>query len=331
VNKKGQLVALIAIAIAAVVFLVIVWPKLAVMLKGAGSGSTCNLNLFLSAAVKAATLGFAEVPPGCEAEYVIISKEDVDSRKNIAKKRLDKYYTDNTGHYAGVRAAFGVQNGITDNALNEWALDSILGKEMVDCWNKVWHGKLDLVKRSNAVDQNVFCVVCNVISYSEDLPANLRDRQQIDSLYAWAKAEPYFKTTYYDFLADGMTFQSTQSDMTFSTKVPTAVVYIESKKGWLMNALPAIGYTIGYGATAALIVSGVGAPAGILGAVLLGTTAAVPSAVVGIGAATATDAAIQAFEKDVKTFGEAVKEKEVKGVGVTPYQALGGLCTVLIA
>jgi hypothetical protein len=109
-KKRGQLVALIAIAIAAVVLLVIVWPKLAVLLKGAGSTSTCNLNLLLSSAVKAGSLGFAEIPPGCEANYMTIGKQEIDARKNIAKKRLDKYYQDNTGYYADARTVFNVKS-----------------------------------------------------------------------------------------------------------------------------------------------------------------------------------------------------------------------------
>lgn len=243
-NKKAQLVAMIAIVIAAVVFLVIVWPKLAVLLKGAGSQSTCNLNLFLAAAVKAGSLGFSEIPAGCEAEYLTIGKEEIDARKNIANKRIKKYVEDTTGHYRDALASFPTDSGNipTRAALDEWALDSILGKEFVDCWNKVWHGKLDIFKRGFAADRTI-CIVCNVITFNEDLPASLRNRNAgnpIKSLNAWMNAEPYYQTTHYDFFAPGLTSKPAPNDFNFITSRPAAITYIEAKKSWFYKYGPVI-------------------------------------------------------------------------------------------
>jgi hypothetical protein len=208
-----------------------------------------------------------------------------------------------------------------------------MGKGLADCWNKVWHGKLDIVAR-NPAQKRIYCIVCDVITFGEDLPASLKTKtaaNPVSSLYTWTKSEPHLTTTYYDFLQDGMTFKPTQSDMTFSTDTTTAIVYIESKKGWLVSALPGIAYTVAGGVTAVLIVSGVGTPAGILGSILLGTAAGTTGAVAGIGAAAGTVAIQQALEKDAQTLGQAVKEKEVKAVGLAPYEGLSGLCTDIIA
>ncbi len=235
-NKRAQFVTLIAIAIAAIILLLFFKNSIIPLLKFAGGQTTCNLNLFISAAVKAGSLGFAEVPPGCEAEYLTISKDDIGVRKNIAKKRLDKYYQDNTGYYSDARNVFGVAQGVTDTAMNEWALDSILGKEMVGCWNKVWHGKLDVFGPGGIKGffsgKHVFCVVCSVVTFSDDLPININDQVSVNSLYAWMKAEPYYKTTYYDYM-QGQSIMPDQSSLFFTTKIPISVVFIEEKEGWL--------------------------------------------------------------------------------------------------
>lgn len=250
-SKKGQMVALIAIAIAAVVFLVIVWPKLAVLLKGAGSGSTCNLNLFLAAAVKAGSLGFSSIPVGCEAKYITVGKEEIDARKNIAAKRIKKYGDDTTGYYKDVKMAFPIDSSghPTTAALDEWAFDSIFANDLKDCWNKVWHGKLDIFKRG-WIFGDKFCIVCSVVTFGEDLPASLRNRNMakpITSLKTWMNAEPYYKTTYYDFVADGLVPKPDDESFSFVTNRAAAIVYRETKVSLLTKLGPyiATGVTVG--------------------------------------------------------------------------------------
>jgi hypothetical protein len=256
-NKRGQLVAMIAIAIAAVVFLVIVWPKLAVLLKGAGTQSTCNFNLLLSALVKAGSLGFAEIPPGCEAEYITIGKEEIDVRKNIANKRIKKYFEDTTGHYRDVLTSFPTDSGNmpTQAALDEWSLDYVMGKELADCANKVWHGKLDITARQWFSGQQL-CIVCSVVTFGEDLPASIRKRDVVPSLYNWMNAEPYYSTTYYESAFEGLA-RPEFKDLGYTTKVPVAVVYTEQVESWFSKyAVPVGAWMVVGGYAVASVASG---------------------------------------------------------------------------
>lgn len=340
-SRRAQFVTLIAIAIAAVILLLLFKNAIYPLLKGAGAQSTCNLNLFISAAVKAGSLGFAEVPPGCEAEYLTISKDDIDARKNIAKKRLDKYYQDNTGYYSDARNTFGVTQGVTDTAMNEWALDSTLGKEMVGCWNKVWHGKLDFFGAGGIKEffsgKHIFCVVCSVVTFSDDLPITINDQVSVNSLYAWMKAEPYYKTTYYDYM-EGQSIMPDQSSLFFTTKVPISIVFMEEKEGWLSKnwvelslwtadialtvALPGVGKVAGAGLRVLVRLTPVLSKVAKAGKVVATGVGAVEA---GVAATAISDAAIE-------------KSDTLKVVVIHPYELItkdmkdGGLgCTDVIS
>jgi hypothetical protein len=182
--------------------------------------------------------------------------------------------------------------------MNEWAMDALVGKRMVECWNKVWHGKLNFFGKTGG-DRN-FCVVCSVVRFSDDMPAYIKNKQ-ITSLYEWMNAERYYKTTYYDFVKDGQTVKLEKESIYYSTDTPLAVTFMHGKAGHWKRMLE--GAVVG--ATAGAVVSG--------------------PILAGVGAAAG---AITAFVTGSLGFGD---DSDVKQIALVPYVGLKNICTDIIA
>lgn len=254
-NKKAitemMLVTIVATIIGAVVFLTVLWPAFSGTLKGAQSRGECNWNLMLAAGFKAGTFGFGEIEPGCKAQYTTVDATELLKYHTLAKQRIKKYCT--SQGYVGAAASTGQQyttataqlctQGATYNDLNEWALNNIMAKKMVSCWDKVWHGKLDFFRQE--LGNRSVCVVCDVTTFSEDFPAVLKTKD-ITTLYDWLNTEPYYQTTYYDYLVEGQTFKPAKENMVYNMQKPLAVIYIQTKDGY-WNGL-VIGAAAGYAA-----------------------------------------------------------------------------------
>ncbi len=239
-NKRAitemMLVTIVITIIGAVVFLTVLWPAFSGKLKTAQSQGECNWNLFLASAVKASSFGLANIDPGCKAQYTTVDSEELKKYHTLAKQRI-KQYCKSQG-YVGAAASTGQQyttataqlctQGATYDDLNEWALNYIMAKKMTTCWDKVWHGKLDFFSRQAIYDRTV-CVVCDVVSFSEDMPITVRNQQAITTLYDWMNAEPYYQTTYYDYISEGTTIKLDKTALEYTTKMPLAIVYVHTK------------------------------------------------------------------------------------------------------
>ena len=273
-NKKAigpeQLVVIVAIVIATIVFLTVLWPAFSSLLKGAGAQTECNWNLFLSAAVKAGSLGFAEIPVGCKAEYITVDSDTLAKSSNIAKKRLTKYQTDTTGYYSQAASTYNLDPSTPPSydAINEWSLDSLMAKKMAQCMDKVWHGKLDIVARWKFT-QRQFCIVCSVLSFSDDLPVIINKKEAIITLYDFLKTEQYYKKTYLDYAYDGIVKPPSKEYLAYSTKVPLAIVYTEQMPSWFSR----LWIPVTFGATWAIAGGLTVATFGVAGPVAIGSAA----------------------------------------------------------
>lgn len=321
-----DLARIIAITVGLLVFIVILWQPIQNMTKRVGSQGECNWNLFISAAVRGGSLGFAELEPGCRAEYLTVDRQTLDPGTKSANKRIKKYHQ-NYESYGNAARTFSVSEGgqPTYDAKYEWSLDKLIAQKMTQCWDKVWHGKLDFFEE-NWVGQKIVCVTCSVMNFAGDLPGTLKDKPII-SLYDWMQAEPYYKQTYYQYVTEGTTIKPTPGLMAYSTQEPLAIVYIQSKESWWSAAAEIVAYSAVAVGSVMLIATGVGAPAGIAGAIALGTT----GAAAGIGAATVTHEVKKGQESKSIDPKEAAKSKDVKAIGVAPYGELRKFCTDIIA
>jgi len=243
--KKAQIVEIIAIAIAAAVIIFGVWPVIKAKLTGAGSTAECNLSLFLSALTKVVSLGIAERPPECDIEFKTVGEKETEQMKTRAYKRIMNYYEDTTPYYGQARSFFKIDSiGIPfETSVYEWELDAIIGGKMAECWNKVWHGSLDIFKHDWWPADKSLCIVCTVIRFNEDLPASLRNRRypnEIKSLYAWMNAEPYLSTNYYEFISEGLTIKPKEEYLSYITTPsrPLAIAYMETKTDLITAWLP---------------------------------------------------------------------------------------------
>ena len=317
-NKRGiteDLPRLIAIVAGILVFLVVLAPPLYSLIKKGGETGKCDWNLLLAAGFKAGTLGFGEIPVGCQAEYATADASTIQKMTKTAKKRITKYCGESlkTGAaiFAGratsttslfyVDAAKEFCPATLDN-MNEWAMNALIGKRMAECWNKVWHGKLNFFTQ-NWGKRN-FCVACSIIRFSDDLPAYV-NKKQITSLYEWMNAERYYKTTYYDFVKDGQTVKLEKESLYYSTDTPLAVTFMHGKAGHWAGFVTTVGTTVTAGAVG-----------GTIGTPVLGTS-------IGAGVGLVTGIVLWATG--------AVEDADVKQVALIPYVGLKNICTDIIA
>lgn len=326
-KKKGIafLGGMILVGISAIILLFMfkaLWP----ILTGTAQASACNVNMIASAFYE--KLGM--LAPGhielsaCEAEVVTIDRDIIERFHVGAKKRIEKYYDPkNAAYYAEAREKFKIDqnNRPTRDSMNEWALDFIMAKKMELCWNEVGKGALDVF--STGVEgyfyDKTFCVVCSVVNFADDMPDNIRNKN-IYSLYGWTKAEPFYKTTYYSFLAEGQTYPPDENSMSYTTKVPVAVVYTEVKEAWIAHHWQDL---VGFAAGAVTIgIPGVGWVAG--GAIHIFLRIASPvatRAAAGIIAAGITEAQIKASDTTkflaIHPFSLIRKPRKDGGLGCT--------------
>ncbi len=277
---------IIGLLVAAGVFLVAIWTPLSGIFKSAGTQSECNLNLLLAAGFKAGTLGFGEIPAACQAGYTAIDANTLEKSDRVAKKRIDRYCgiaaTTGTKSLAGAAismpetfysAAAGefCETGTpTYNDIAEWELDQIMAKKLLACSNKVYHGKLDIITNWWLKDR-LLCIVCDVVSFSSDLPVTINKQTARASLYDWMNAESYFKKTYYDYTFEGLV-KPKEGTLAYTTKVPVAVVYTEQKASWWSKTGKPIvaGATVAAATAVTVMTFGAAGPVVIGGAAMIG-------------------------------------------------------------
>ncbi len=358
-NRKAEMtmsmfVKVAAITFGAVVFLIVLWPVISGTMKGAGKTGECNWNMFLATLTKQVTMGFGEIPIGCQAEHTTVDSKTIDKMSRLANKRITKYCglaqaedTPYVGlataatsqYYAQAADEFCETGKPTYDDRAEWALDYIIAKKLANCWNKVWHGKLDFFTGQFLGDR-VFCVVCDIVSFSEDLPVVLQNQEAIDSLYEFTNAEAHYKTTYYNYITEDATRKLSKNSMAYTTKVPIAITYVNTKKSTLGTWIGGItggiaglfaGSAVGLTAVGLAIIwiPGPGWVAGpaILTVAALGAGAAVGGAAAGAAGGAAAGTAATA----------AIVGGEIKELVIHPEQLLndpikyGGLgCTDIV-
>lgn len=144
-NKKGYeitsvAVAAIAAVIALVVFLFIV-PEFGEKLYAAGSKGGCEWSVLVSALTRTPGLGFENIPVECRAKYKNVTLGDLQANYPSAEKMMQFYKTKGQ-NYAAISNLF---SNPTDPLMRaEWSMNKIVADEMVECWDKVWHGEMPL-------------------------------------------------------------------------------------------------------------------------------------------------------------------------------------------
>jgi len=234
-NKRAQLVEVIGLLIAFAAIVYFLWDPITAAMKGAGSTVQCDISLLLSFIAKTATLGAAEIPPGCEAEQNTLGEKEISYLRSFAVQRIKAYHSD-PAYYGAAASAFPTdsQGRPTKEAIDEWVLDNFMADKVANCWKKVWFGKLDVFKRNIVPTSRNICVVCNVITFPDDMPISWKNKgiaNPVKSLEAYMKAEGYGKTNYYNFIEEGQIPPPTPQAYTFpiiKTR-QTAVTYMETK------------------------------------------------------------------------------------------------------
>jgi len=272
--KKSQiavdtLIGLAILAVAVAIVGVLVYPEVKDLFETESTKGACEWSLVVHSLTKLSD--FSLVPAECRAHRLEISLDDLEKYHFTARKRI-KIYKENPEKYGPVLQFF--DNPDDSNQLNEWVLNMFVAKEMQDCWEKVFKGRLPLFdKWWNLYDWGwsdaklgeqkdyidavigkfkgppVNCILCSRIRFSDDLTEAFGSRVNIDSLDVWLKNNYPIAggRSYYEILTDG------QSEIKglfapafeYSIDKPLAVLYekiyyYHGAEAWLDKAFKTI-------------------------------------------------------------------------------------------
>jgi len=214
-----------------VVALVIVYPPIKNWMFGAGETGACQFSVLLKTMSKQMSFGFGEIPAECKMKRITVTDKEIDAYNSLAKKRIASYKEQNNP----------AQYDFTDTPESEytWALEKIVGDEMVDCLNKGWRGKLDLAATGIPTDLikelgAQMCILCTRIKF--DQTAQDLFGQKVFAMKPWLDANVKESKTYYTLLTQNIDpyYQTFVTYSEFDIRRPTAIVFIagvEKKEG----------------------------------------------------------------------------------------------------
>lgn len=246
--KRGAIIAidtLIQLGIILIVFLIVflgLFPGVERKLEAAEEKGKCEWSVMLAAVRKGGSLSIAEgVPEGCKATTRTITMADLRAKHEYARNRL-KIITDpdHKEYDPPFSTYFRKQVPSDPKIINEFALNTIIGNEMVDCWTKVFKGKMPLFDEwwrlynceggkpcstiedfahfaipaygafkvvSGGVEKTrapVNCILCAHIMFDNDVKEKI-GTGTVTSFDEWLKINPIPRTStsYLKFLLDG--------------------------------------------------------------------------------------------------------------------------------
>ena|GEM_PF-4492872 len=266
-NKKSQAgipttVRVVGLAIA-LLALILVSGVFVQYIFGAVKTGECQWDLLFSAIATVAGGGAMDVPPECKAEYITITKKDLEKELDTAAARI-KTYDSNPEKYRKIRQA-GFKYYKDEPEKNykvqmEWALNKIIADKMLSCWKKVWKGSLpmfdywwklvdwtwfglskkeytqdEINKVGGEVDLGVFsvygppafCIVCYHLNFDKDVRGLFQE--DIKSLNVWMAGNkaPNSDISYLEELQEGQTLESKfwTPQYEYNIQKPLGIVY----------------------------------------------------------------------------------------------------------
>lgn len=265
-NKKSQggipyLVKLAAIAIVLLAFILII-PSFKNLLYGAVKTGECQWDLLFSALMTQMSLGKMNIPPECKAEYINVTKADLEEYLNEAAVRIHMYEQRPDKYRLMREAGFKDYKDIDEayHAQMEWALNNFVADKMLWCWDRVWRGSLpifdywynvvdwtffglregdydkDELERLDEEDKTqlfevhgppTFCIVCARLKFDKEVQGMFPD--PIKSLNTWMSYNPApnSEKSYMAELLEGQTFSSKihLPKYEYSVQEPLAITY----------------------------------------------------------------------------------------------------------
>lgn len=282
-RRTGQIATdtLIRLAIVVVIFLVVflgILPQFQKKAEASGGKAKCEWSVLLAGLSKAGSLNLAQgIPEGCKAKTVVVTMKDVQGRAGYARNRLKVIQDPKHREYDATSKYFRTAP-LNDNLIKEFALDNIVADELVECWEKVWKGKVPLFNEwwrlyDVCVDPNTGkstgcgkleefaksawavafndankaptnCILCAHISFDPEVQKIVRKPEM---MMEWLGNNPVPRTSapYSDFLAEGQTiggFAKLNLKYDFSTADPgIAIMYERINTHQLFQSASSVG------------------------------------------------------------------------------------------
>lgn len=244
-NKRAVTTTLVNLVILVVVLLIMFgsFHVFTQQLEKSGEKGKCEWAVLFAAVQKAGSLGLAEgIPEGCKATRRTITMDDLRQKYKYAKQRITAF--NEQPQYKDAQGRNKVQSFLTtdEDTLNEFALNNIVANELVDCWTKVFQGKMPLFDEwwrlydcngesctkledfvriavplyglgTVVTGKTMFnrapvnCVICAHIMFDNEIMKYFqgKNKQRIGTMVEWMLNNPVPRTgvSYFDFLKDG--------------------------------------------------------------------------------------------------------------------------------
>jgi len=253
-NSKAQIVGIVSAVIA-----IVVLSAITVTILGKfeifGKQQTCQWTFLASAIAKASTVVGAQViPPACKATETVITKKSINQDTDLGQRGIQELKKNRPKTYLASKANQYFTDPTNKAQQSEWAFDIAIAKEMKQCWDKVWQGKINAF---NEWDQSTWnnvkawawntpddfentaittCVLCSTIHFSGDEPFS-SEQKTVQSLEPFMRSAivplDRMQRTYYEYFTQSAEPQQPLI-VTFMKEVPLyqslAVMYVHRAK-----------------------------------------------------------------------------------------------------
>jgi len=209
--RKGQTglsvtIEVVAISIAAIVMIIILFPAIRDLLFGAGVQGQCRFSMLLSGGIAEATFGIEDIPPECQSQKVLVNKRELDKAIRINKPHnwMERYAVARTG--TPEHRLQETYTAESNNAEYRWALSKIIADELNNCRETVW---ADWKLREGTVtgtgigtQEKLWCFVCSRIMLDEESKNLVREGSLDLKDFMKAHSPKGTTKTYWDALYD---------------------------------------------------------------------------------------------------------------------------------
>ena len=223
------------------------------------------------------------------------------------------------GHVSGMQLYDAVKCPIEYTTVTESDPDKLkktIADSMASCWYRMGEGQYEVFDTN--VMKTQYCVICNVMEFTHDGEisgfVSYLDKNNVPRIYTNGET-----VTYTDYLQGfhsdpSLALLYTQETRdTLDTSTPYATIFLYGKKGYLNKFWGGVtGAGTGFATGTVLIMSGVGAPAGIF---IAGTTVAGTLAGVALGSSKTSD-----WESAVGVYPYTTQSLDTLGCEVLPAE-----------
>ncbi|MBI5073244.1 hypothetical protein HZA99_05495 [Candidatus Woesearchaeota archaeon] len=226
--------------------------------------------------------------------YFFDKTAEVAEKANIATTCRSTIELNAIGHISGMQLYDAVKCPVEYTKIDETDPDKLkktVADSLASCWYRMGQGQYEVFP-TPVMTKKQYCVICNVLEFNQEQKitgvVSYMNQNHVPVLYTNGETISYtdYLQNFHSDPSIALLYTQETRD-TLDTKDPYATIFLYGKKGYINRFWGGVtGAGTGFATGAILIMSGVGAPAGIF---IAGTTVVGTIAGVGLGSSKTAD------------------------------------------